>query len=45
MKATKRFKSIIKLLEGQKIEEALNNKEGFIDEVFPPNQESLFNSI
>ena len=45
MKATKRFKSIIKLLEGQKIEEALNNQEGFIDEVFPPNQESLFNTI
>jgi len=45
MKATKRFKSIIKLLQGQNIDEALKNKDGFVDTVFPPNQESLFNTI
>ena len=45
MKATKRFKSIIKLFKDQNIEEALKTPNGFIDTVFPPNQESLFNSI
>ena len=45
MKANKKLKSILKLLKGQTIEEALNNKDGFIDPVFPPEQESLFNTI
>ena len=45
MKATKRFKSIIKLLQGQNLEEALKTENGFVDSVFPPNQESLFNNI
>ena len=45
MKATKRFKSIIKLFTGQNIEEALKSRDGFVDTVFPPNQESLFNNI
>ena len=45
MKATKRFKSIIKLLKGQNIEEALKTENGFLDTVFPPSQESLFNTI
>ncbi len=43
MKATKRLKSIIKLLKGQNIES--NSQNGFIDTIFPPNQESLFNKI
>ena len=45
MKASKRFKSIIKLLQGQKLEDALRAQNGFVDSVFPPNQESLFNTI
>ena len=45
MKATKRFKSIIKLFQEQKIEEALKSQNGFTDTVFPPTQDSLFNSI
>ena len=45
MKAAKRFKSIIKLFKDQNIEEALKTPNGFIDTVFPPNQDSLFNSI
>jgi len=45
MKATKRFKSIIKLFTGQNIEEALKSRDGFVDTVFPPSQESLFNNI
>ena len=45
MKATKRFKSIIKLFTGQNIDEALKSRDGFVDTVFPPNQESLFNNI
>ena len=44
MKATKRLKSIIKLLKGQNIE-ITDNQIGFVDPVFPPNQESLFNNI
>jgi len=45
MKATKRFKSIIKLFTGQNIEEALKSRDGFVDTIFPPSQESLFNNI
>ena len=45
MKATKRFKSIIKLFTGQNIEEALKSRDGFVDTIFPPTQESLFNNI
>ena len=45
MKATKRFKSIIKLFQEQNIEEALKAENGFIDTVFPPSQDSLFNTI
>ena len=45
MKATKRFKSIIKLLKGQNIEDALKTENGFVDTVFPPSHESLFNTI
>jgi hypothetical protein len=45
MKATKRFKSIIKLLKGQNIEDALKTENGFEDSVFPPSHESLFNTI
>ena len=45
MKATKRFKSIIKLLKGQNLDDALNAGDNFVDAVFPPNQESLFNEI
>ena len=45
MKATKRFKSIIKLFQEQKIEEALKSQNGFTDTVFPPTQDSLFNTI
>ena len=45
MKATKRFKSIIKLFQEQKIEEALKSQNGFTDTIFPPTQDSLFNTI
>ena len=45
MKATKRFKSIIKLLKGQNLDDALKAGNNFIDTIFPPNQESLFNEI
>ena len=45
MKATKRFKSIIKLFTGQNIEEALKSRDGFVDTIFPPSQESLFNDV
>ncbi len=45
MKANKRFKSIIKLLKGQNLEDALKTENGFVDTVFPPNHESLFNTI
>ena len=45
MKATKRFKSIIKLFTGQNIEEALKSRDGFVDTIFQPSQESLFNNI
>ena len=45
MKATKRFKSIIKLFKDQNIENALRSQNGFVDTIFPPNQDSLFNSI
>ena len=45
MKATKRFKSIIKQFKGQNIDEALRSGNNFVDSVFPPTQESLFNQI
>jgi hypothetical protein len=45
MRGIKRFKSIIKLFKGQNLEDALANENGFVDNVFPPNQESLFNNI
>ena len=45
MKATKRFKSIIKQFKGQNIDDALRSGNNFVDSVFPPTQESLFNQI
>ena len=45
MRGIKRFKSIIKLFKGQNLEDALSNENGFVDSVFPPNQDSLFNNI
>ena len=36
MKATKRFKSIIKLFRDQNIEDALRAQNGFVDTIFPP---------
>ena len=45
MRGIKRFKSIIKLFKGQNLEDALTNENGFVDSVFPPNQDSLFNNL
>ena len=45
MKATKRFKSIIKLFKEQNIKEILKSQNGFTDTIFPPTQDSLFNTI
>ena len=38
MKATKRFKSIIKLFKEQNIKEILKSQNGFTDTIFPPTQ-------